>query len=192
MREEDATAGPVTINVHRSRACEGDTRDLGCEDCEDDACEHGCHFATAASDDAEAEIETLRERLAEASAGQATAWDACKGWNARAEQAEAEVGRLRQELAEANRRYEERTPTQWAYEQACHALETHRARADAAEAEVQRLRLLVRDLADPDLCRFDHHGGCQAHGYLDLETGERCPQAEAGEIRDIIDAASPS
>jgi hypothetical protein len=28
-------------------------------------------------------------------------------------------------------------------------------------------------------CRFDHHGGCQEHGYLSLEPGERCPQGAA-------------
>lgn len=28
-------------------------------------------------------------------------------------------------------------------------------------------------------CRFDHHGGCQAHGYLSLEPGERCPEGAA-------------
>lgn len=38
---------------------------------------------------------------------------------------------------------------------------------------------LVRDMVDPDDCWFDHHGGCQAHGYLSLKPGERCPQAEA-------------
>jgi hypothetical protein len=30
-----------------------------------------------------------------------------------------------------------------------------------------------------DLCRFDHHGGCQEHGYLSLEPGEECPQGAA-------------
>lgn len=38
---------------------------------------------------------------------------------------------------------------------------------------------LVRDLIDPDDCSFDHHGGCQAHGYLELQPGELCPQLEA-------------
>jgi hypothetical protein len=37
---------------------------------------------------------------------------------------------------------------------------------------------LVRDLLDSDECWFDHHGGCQAHGYLSLEPGELCPHAE--------------
>lgn len=38
---------------------------------------------------------------------------------------------------------------------------------------------LIRDLIDPDDCSFDHHGGCQAHGYLSLQPGEMCPQLEA-------------
>jgi hypothetical protein len=38
---------------------------------------------------------------------------------------------------------------------------------------------LVSALTDPDDCSFDHHGGCQAHGYLDLQPGELCPQLEA-------------
>ncbi len=48
--------------------------------------------------------------------------------------------------------------------------------------EVERLTALIRDLADPDPCWFDHHGGCQAHGYLSLEPGERCPHAEAKDL----------
>ena len=42
--------------------------------------------------------------------------------------------------------------------------------------------LLINDLTDPDDCWFDHHGGCQAHGILGLEPGEKCPHAEAGEL----------
>lgn len=38
---------------------------------------------------------------------------------------------------------------------------------------------LIADLTDSEDCWFDHHGGCQAHGYLDLASGEACPQAEA-------------
>lgn len=38
---------------------------------------------------------------------------------------------------------------------------------------------LIAALIDPDDCWFDHHGGCQAHGYLSLEPGEMCPQLEA-------------
>ena len=38
---------------------------------------------------------------------------------------------------------------------------------------------LLESLVNDDPCDFDHHGGCQAHGYLSLEPGEICPQAEA-------------
>lgn len=40
---------------------------------------------------------------------------------------------------------------------------------------------LIRDLTDFDDCSFDHHGGCQSHGYLNLIPGEMCPQADAKE-----------
>lgn len=46
-------------------------------------------------------------------------------------------------------------------------------------AQVRQLKTLVWCLADRDPCWFDHHGGCQAHGYLDLQPGEVCPQQEA-------------
>jgi hypothetical protein len=36
-------------------------------------------------------------------------------------------------------------------------------------------------LVDDDDCWYDHHGGCQAHGYLSLE-GMTCPQKELKEI----------
>jgi hypothetical protein len=38
---------------------------------------------------------------------------------------------------------------------------------------------VLADLVDPDPCWFDHHGGCQAHGYLSLEPGELCPHEQA-------------
>ncbi|MCF6467355.1 hypothetical protein FAF44_02860 [Nonomuraea sp. MG754425] len=41
---------------------------------------------------------------------------------------------------------------------------------------------LLEALTDSEECDFDHHGGCQAHGYLSLEPGERCPQAELREL----------
>lgn len=49
------------------------------------------------------------------------------------------------------------------------------------EREAQ-LRQLVRDMTDPGACWFDHRGGCQEHGYLDLEPGELCPHAEAKQL----------
>lgn len=39
-------------------------------------------------------------------------------------------------------------------------------------------REFLESFVDEDPCWFDHHGGCQAHGYLSLEHGELCPQAE--------------
>lgn len=37
---------------------------------------------------------------------------------------------------------------------------------------------LLESLVDEDDCWFDHHGGCQAHGYLSLQQNEECPQHE--------------
>lgn len=50
------------------------------------------------------------------------------------------------------------------------------------DPSVEQLRRLLADLTDPDDCDFDHHGGCQAHGYLTLEPGELCPHAEAKQL----------
>lgn len=56
----------------------------------------------------------------------------------------------------------------------------------------ERIVDLIRDLTDPDDCWFDHHGGCQAHGYLSLEPGEKCPHAEAKEVlRDATTTTDP-
>lgn len=58
--------------------------------------------------------------------------------------------------------------------------------AEERLTELQRDRAtmlaLIRDLVDSDPCWFDHHGGCQAHGYLSLEPGQQCPHAEAKEL----------
>jgi hypothetical protein len=43
-------------------------------------------------------------------------------------------------------------------------------------------RELLEALVDADECWFDHHGGCQAHRYLDLQSGEKCPQQELKEL----------
>lgn len=51
---------------------------------------------------------------------------------------------------------------------------------------------LLRSLVDDDPCWFDHHGGCQAHGYLSLEPGQKCPHAEAKEILAAHDEAGQS
>ncbi len=52
----------------------------------------------------------------------------------------------------------------------------------ATTGDYQAALRLIRDLGDADDCWFDHHGGCQAHGYLSLEPGEKCPQQEAKEL----------
>lgn len=49
------------------------------------------------------------------------------------------------------------------------------------EREAQ-MRQLIRDMTDPGACWFDHHGGCQEHGYLELKPGELCPHAEAKQL----------
>lgn len=44
-------------------------------------------------------------------------------------------------------------------------------------------RELLEALVDEDDCHFDHHGGCQAHGYLSLDPGQKCPQRE---LKDLL------
>lgn len=39
-------------------------------------------------------------------------------------------------------------------------------------------RDLLEALVQNEACSFDHHGGCQSHGYLSLEPGQVCPQAQ--------------
>ena len=43
-------------------------------------------------------------------------------------------------------------------------------------------RELLESLVEDSDCRFDHHGGCQEHGYLSLGWGEKCPQFELREL----------
>lgn len=45
---------------------------------------------------------------------------------------------------------------------------------------------LVAAMVDPDPCWFDHHGGCQAHGYLEPPPGFVCPHARAKRLLDRI------
>lgn len=49
------------------------------------------------------------------------------------------------------------------------------------DAEKLALLRLLLELTDEDPCYFDHHGGCQAHGFLELSQGEKCPHFEAKE-----------
>ena len=43
--------------------------------------------------------------------------------------------------------------------------------------EILQLRILLKDLVDDDPCTFDHHGYCQAHGWM--STDSLCPHARA-------------
>lgn len=49
-------------------------------------------------------------------------------------------------------------------------------------AERGPLLALIRDLMDAEECWYDHHGGCQAHGWGASEG--RCPHARARELLD--------
>jgi GGDEF domain-containing protein len=44
-------------------------------------------------------------------------------------------------------------------------------------------RDLLKSLVVDDDCWLDHHGGCQSHGYLSLQPGEKCPQQE---LKDLL------
>ncbi|HEY3480300.1 MAG TPA: hypothetical protein VGL02_15485 [Streptomyces sp.] len=46
--------------------------------------------------------------------------------------------------------------------------------------QLDQLEGLVKDLADPDPCYFDHHGYCQAHGWTD--TDPKCPDGRAQQL----------
>jgi hypothetical protein len=50
-----------------------------------------------------------------------------------------------------------------------------------------QLAALVRDFLDPDPCALNHHGYCQAHGWL---CSGRCPHARAREVLAAYDSAS--
>lgn len=39
-------------------------------------------------------------------------------------------------------------------------------------------RELLDSLIDAENCSFDHHGGCQEHGYISLKPGELCPHED--------------
>jgi hypothetical protein len=57
--------------------------------------------------------------------------------------------------------------------------DARRALEAAAPHLMAEATSLIRDLTDPEECSFDHHGGCQAHGFLSLQPGETCPQHDA-------------
>jgi hypothetical protein len=55
--------------------------------------------------------------------------------------------------------------------------EMHHERVAELEAALAETRGLLADLTDPDPCWFDHHGYCQAHGWMATEPA--CPHARA-------------
>lgn len=55
------------------------------------------------------------------------------------------------------------------------------AAAEVTPPEEGKLRQLIADLVGEDDCYFDHHGGCQTHGYISLKPGEMCPHQEGKE-----------
>lgn len=123
----------------------------------------------------------------------------CGDAEGRAELAEAEVSRLRAERCSHNKcpgvslcccQPAEKVAELLAERNELHA-EVTRLRLDVSvtcgerdqlRAQVAQRDALIRDLADPDPCWFDHHGGCQAHGYLSLQPGDTCPQYDAQQI----------
>ena len=54
---------------------------------------------------------------------------------------------------------------------------------DALPGEWAAALTLLWSLTDPDDCWFDHHGGCQAHGFLSLEQGEVCPVEQSKRLQ---------
>lgn len=51
-----------------------------------------------------------------------------------------------------------------------------------SKEDQQKFLRLLDSFVDSDDCSFDHHGGCQEHGYLALKPGEKCPHREAKEL----------
>lgn len=48
---------------------------------------------------------------------------------------------------------------------------------EAQAAEIARLKDIVEALTDDDPCYYDHHGYCQAHGWMAVSPA--CPHARA-------------
>ncbi|MFW7198042.1 ead/Ea22-like family protein [Enterobacter sp. BNK-16] len=72
------------------------------------------------------------------------------------------ISELKSAIKSANERYENRTPTQWAYDQACLAIEKHRTRADSAEKRIAELEAKL-DTADKLQDSAFRHG--LQHGF---------------------------
>lgn len=53
---------------------------------------------------------------------------------------------------------------------------------DEARGQLKAARSILREFLDDDECQLDHHGGCQTHGHLEPEPGERCHMVRAREL----------
>jgi hypothetical protein len=60
------------------------------------------------------------------------------------------------------------------------AVKSAKATEEREAEDLKPLTDLVKDLTDPDACHFDHHGYCQAHGWL--ETEPACPHGRAQKL----------
>ena len=65
--------------------------------------------------------------------------------------------------------------------------EESQRQAARLKAGREALDLLASFVAE-DECWFDHHGGCQAHGFLYLKPGDVCPNERAKRL--VAEAAS--
>lgn len=94
------------------------------------------------------------------------------------EAAESRIAEFKARVKAAEKRYENRTPTEWAYDQACAAIEKHRARADAAEARIAELeaRTLTVNLIEPT--RYDCEGYHIDEAYLTPAPDGECYDRE--------------
>lgn len=54
--------------------------------------------------------------------------------------------------------------------------------SSALDGKIVIPRRLLDSLTSYERCHFDHHGGCQEHGYLSLQPGEKCPHQEAKDL----------
>ncbi|NED75328.1 hypothetical protein G3I51_23995 [Streptomyces sp. SID9944] len=69
------------------------------------------------------------------------------------------------------------------------ALVGDEAAATETQADSTALLELVKDFLDPDPCAFDHHGYCQAHGYLGGEPMS-CPHGRARKLLSDLDESA--
>ena len=62
------------------------------------------------------------------------------------------------------------------------ALSQRTGELEAERARTAKAIDLLREFADDDPCRLDHHGGCQTHGFLEPGPDERCHVERAREF----------